>query len=332
VTLEGIDTSKWQGRADWAGAARATGFAIAKATQGTTEVDPNYLPALAAFRAAGKPRGSYHYADGGDPEAEAAFYVEHNARANGEIQVLDFESVGVLQLADPVGWAYMWCAEVNALSGNLPLIYMNSDTLHRFGWERLVALNVGLWVASWGDVKPDPGAWPFLICWQHTDAEKLTGIPANVDGDTFYGDAGVWQRYGSNRGAPVPPVPPAHPVPAPAPAPQPTHATAYTVVAGDNLTTIGHRFGVSVAALVAANEHKYASLGWHPDYIGVGWVLAIPGAHPAPAPAHVTVKAGDNLSAIAAAHGLTLARIEALNPQFAPNFDHIEPGDQVRIA
>jgi LysM repeat protein len=65
---------------------------------------------------------------------------------------------------------------------------------------------------------------------------------------------------------------------------------------------------------------------------------------PAEAPATVvtpsggpvyTVQSGDNLSAIAAAHGLSLARIEQLNPQAghpAGNFDLIQPGDQINVS
>lgn len=65
------------------------------------------------------------------------------------------------------------------------------------------------------------------------------------------------------------------------------------------------------------------------------------GATPPPAPSQsvvpsagpiYTVVQGDTLSGIAAAHGLSLARIEQLNPQFGPNYDLIHPGDHVNLS
>jgi len=45
-----------------------------------------------------------------------------------------------------------------------------------------------------------------------------------------------------------------------------------------------------------------------------------------------TVVEGDNLSEIASKHGLTLAEIEAWNPQFAPDYSMIHPGDTVFLS
>src|SRR5690606_37109476 len=42
-----------------------------------------------------------------------------------------------------------------------------------------------------------------------------------------------------------------------------------------------------------------------------------------------TVKSGDNLSAIAKANGISLARLLELNPQFRSNPDLIQPGQKV---
>jgi hypothetical protein len=43
------------------------------------------------------------------------------------------------------------------------------------------------------------------------------------------------------------------------------------------------------------------------------------------------VQAGDNLSEIASRFNLTLAEIEAWNPQFAPNYNLIHPGNVVYL-
>jgi GH25 family lysozyme M1 (1,4-beta-N-acetylmuramidase)/LysM repeat protein len=335
TTLTGIDTSHWQGTVDWSGAFRATGFDIAKATQGVVQVDSNLAPAAAAARAAGKPFGTYHYPNAGDPIAEAAYYAAHNGRREGEIQVLDFEGA-VMRLADPVGWAVEFIGHVHTLTGNLPLIYLNSFDLHHHDWSRLVQMNVGLWVANWSAIKPDPGQWPFLILWQHSDSERIAGIPANVDGDVFFGDQAVWAKYGHSTapaGTPAPvPVPPA-PRP-PAPVPVGVHPSGgYRVNPGDTLTYLAGRFHTTVHAIVAANSGKYPSLLTNPDLIREGWVLRIPIITPAPAPAPAhprtyTIRASDSdgLAAVASRHGTTLAALLDVNPQLRANPGHIEPG------
>ncbi len=43
------------------------------------------------------------------------------------------------------------------------------------------------------------------------------------------------------------------------------------------------------------------------------------------------VKSGDNLSAIAQAHGQSLKDIEKWNPQFSKNWNLIHPGDRVIV-
>ena len=43
------------------------------------------------------------------------------------------------------------------------------------------------------------------------------------------------------------------------------------------------------------------------------------------------VQRGESLSRIASLHGISLAQVLALNPQFAPNPNLIHPGDQVVV-
>jgi LysM repeat protein len=97
--------------------------------------------------------------------------------------------------------------------------------------------------------------------------------------------------------------------------------------------TIGDATGTILAAdYEKASGHEY--LGASPDHggqylTGVPHVLPAP-ALPKPKPVHVTVVRGDTLTSIAAKHGLTLARVELLNPQIH-DFDLIHPGDQIRV-
>lgn len=105
-------------------------------------------------------------------------------------------------------------------------------------------------------------------------------------------------------------------------APAATATVTYTVQAGDNLTVIARRHGITVAELRAANNMSN-------DNIRVGQQLVIPSeqgatvapvaAQPAAAPAPVTasrtvtVRAGDTLSRIAQREGTTVAALRSAN-------------------
>ena len=60
VTVLGIDVSRWQGIINWA-QVKADGFqfAIIKASEGGTFVDPDFASNWAAAKAAGLVRGAY---------------------------------------------------------------------------------------------------------------------------------------------------------------------------------------------------------------------------------------------------------------------------------
>jgi tyrosinase len=93
----------------------------------------------------------------------------------------------------------------------------------------------------------------------------------------------------------------------------------YVVQQGDTLTAIAGRFGVSLAALTAANPRIA-----NPNLIFSGQIITVPGREPAPGPAYV-VQHGDTLTAIAGRFGVSLAALTAANPQIT-NPDRIFPG------
>ncbi len=93
----------------------------------------------------------------------------------------------------------------------------------------------------------------------------------------------------------------------------------YIVQQGDTLTAIATRFGVSLAALIAANPQIT-----NPNLIFPGQIITIPGQSPAPGPAYV-VQQGDTLTAIAKRFGVSLDGLIAANAQITnPNL--IFPG------
>ncbi|GGL14875.1 LysM peptidoglycan-binding domain-containing M23 family metallopeptidase [Deinococcus radiotolerans] len=94
-------------------------------------------------------------------------------------------------------------------------------------------------------------------------------------------------------------------------------AGSYRVKAGETLSGIAARAGVSVAQLRAANPRLKNA-----DVVQAGWVLTVPQAARATAtnaPVRTgtyTVKAGENLTVIAQRFGLSLTQLVNANPQY----------------
>jgi putative chitinase len=118
--------------------------------------------------------------------------------------------------------------------------------------------------------------------------------------------------------SPTPPCPP------PKPPPQPGPCTWYVVQCGDTLSGIAYRFGVSINALMRANNIC------NPNLIFKGQKLCIPcGAPPKPPPCPVppkpgcgtyyVVRCGDTLSGIAWRYGVNMWSIVRANGIANPN-------------
>ncbi|HVI58228.1 MAG TPA: LysM peptidoglycan-binding domain-containing protein [Luteimonas sp.] len=89
-----------------------------------------------------------------------------------------------------------------------------------------------------------------------------------------------------------------------------------TVHAGDTLSGIAARNGVSLSALINANPQIH-----NPNLIYAGQTVHVPGGssggggHTAPASHDVTVRSGDTMSGIAARNGVSLSALINANPQ-----------------
>lgn len=108
--------------------------------------------------------------------------------------------------------------------------------------------------------------------------------------------------------------------PAVAPAPPAPASGTYAVVPGDTLSAIAQRHGITVQALFAANGLGWASIIYPGQTLKIAGGAAPAPAAPAPptappapvaGPATYTVQAGDTLSAIAGAHGITVQALFA---------------------
>lgn len=196
----GIDVSHWQGRIDWDKVARSgVQFVVAKATEGTWMVDPEYERNRTLARKAGLWFTAYHYANPsrrpGDAVREADWFLRH-ARLRGTdlLPALDLEEDGGLTPAELERWTLQWMRRVETRLGVKPMLYTSpgfwsgwvddSTDLARAGFHTL-------WLSHWGTRTPwipadgwSGRGWTF---WQWTDVGRVRGISGSVDRNIYSG-------------------------------------------------------------------------------------------------------------------------------------------------
>nr|DAS75433.1 MAG TPA: hypothetical protein [Bacteriophage sp.] len=327
--LQGIDTSSWQGDMDISNA--DIDFVIVKATEGTSYVNPACDNHYQQAKASGKKLGVYHYANGGDPRAEAKFFVDNiQGYIKEAILVLDWEggSNGAFPSKD---WAKTFLDEVTNLTGVRPLIYMSKSVIHQQDWSE-VAKDYGLWMAQYANTAPtgkqsDPwtdnsGVAPFtLVMHQYTDNLVNIGLPRGVDGNIAYIDRSQWDKYANPTGEDKPQSTYVAPAPAVEQA-QPASQNVHIVQAGDTLSGIASQYGTTYQELARINGIA------NPNLIYIGQSIKISGGVSGGGRVY-TVKSGDTLSGIASQFGTSWQHLQALNG--ITNANMIFPGQQIRI-
>ncbi|MBF6437653.1 glycoside hydrolase family 25 protein [Nocardia cyriacigeorgica] len=207
----GPDVSSWQhidGRMiDWFAVKRSGhDFAMVKATEGLSYINPYFVPDSVLMRAAGVARGTYHYARPQlPPEPQAAMYAAVVLGQNGPLDlppVLDLEDSGGLAPAALIDWTHRYLNTVQALTGRVPIIYTypnfwrtamaDSDQFHRYP----------LWIADYrGNPQPEvPGDWPAWTFWQTTDSGSVPGIAGGTDVNVYSGAQGNFAQFANMAG------------------------------------------------------------------------------------------------------------------------------------
>jgi len=312
--LKGIDISHWQANLDIA----STGaeFVICKATQGTTFVDPSCDRHYQIAKRLGLKLGVYHYASGGDPVAEADFFVRNIQGYIGEaILILDWEKNQNGRYHEHASWCLRFLNRVKELTGVKPLVYMSASVIKVADWSSVVAGDYGLWVAGWPDNRDswdipefrwDVSPWPFYALWQYTSSG------GRLDRDVFMGDRTAWDKYAARNGSTPTPAP------APAPATKSNEDLATEVIRGD--------WGNG-----QDRKNRLTAAGY--DYNAVQSIVnqRLSGASTANncSAVYYTVQKGDTLWGIAQKYGTTYQEIARLSGIDNPNL--IFPGQRVRV-
>ena len=316
MTLNGIDISSYQSGIDLT--VVPCDFVIIKATQGTGYVNPDCDRAYQQAKRAGKLRGTYHYVGGGNAVAEADYYVNNiKGYLRDGLLAIDWEA------EQNSAWgneAYLeqLVRRVIERTGIKPLIYSMAS---RYAQVAAVAkkLDCGLWVAEYADMNPTgyqahpwrEGAYACAIR-QYASTGRLNGWGGNLDLNIAYMTRDQWAKYANPGGKPA--AAPAPSKPAPAPARKSEDTIAAEVIAG--------KWGNGQDRV-----NRLRAAGYDPAKVQAK-VNAKLGASK-PAARTYTVRAGDNLSAIAAKYGTTYQALAAKNGIANPNL--IYPGQVLKI-
>lgn len=206
-TVHGMDVSHYDGTITWA-TAKANGidFAIAKATESTTYVDPTFAANWAGMKAAGVVRGAYHFfRANADPVAQANHFVQTvGALEAGDLPlVLDLETADGQSGATIGANAVKFLDAVTAATGKTAMVYTSPGFITgTIGAPPAGLGRYTLWVANWGVSCPNvPGPWSTWAFWQRSSTGTVPGVPATaVDLNTFNGTLAQLQAFG---GSPV---------------------------------------------------------------------------------------------------------------------------------
>lgn len=201
--VHGTDVARYQTDIDWA-RAKASGisFAFVKATEGGDRLDQNFARHWAGTRAAGIPRGAYHFFYFCRPASEQArWFIRNVPRERGALPpVLDMEwnpNSPTCRLRPPPETVRAemktFLDIVDRHYGQKPIIYTSIDffddnrlsTFHGYPfWLRSVA----------GHPSERYGSHPFTF-WQYTGTGIVPGMPGRSDINVFNGSEAAWQKW-----------------------------------------------------------------------------------------------------------------------------------------
>ena len=167
---------------------------IVKATQGTSYVNPRCNHQYELAGQLGKLRGLYHYAGGGNPEAEAQYFINNIKNYVGKaVLILDWESYQNASWGN-TSWARRFVDEVHRLTGVWCLIYVQESAL----WQVANCANTcGVWVAKYLSMNWNSWTLPDMSVSSGAFASGDDTI-ANQVTNGFVQNNGQWQYFENN--------------------------------------------------------------------------------------------------------------------------------------
>ena len=196
--MNGIDISAWQGDENIDLAKVSYDFCIVKATEGTDYKNRYFTAHCDKVLSRKKLLGAYHYANGGNPQKEADYFLAYCKKYIGKaILILDWEAKNNPQFGkNDLEWCLKWCNYVYQKTGIKPLIYIQKSAM-----DAVKKAGYGLWVAQYPDYVEtgyqehpwNEGKYNCLIR-QYTSVGKLSGYNGNLDLNKAYISAASWHK------------------------------------------------------------------------------------------------------------------------------------------
>lgn len=174
--------------------------AIIKATQGTGYVNPSCNAQYAHAKKNGLLLGLYHYAGGGDPVAEADYFLKNIGNYIGEAMlVLDWEHYQNAQYTNP-NWARAFVNRVHEKTGVWCVIYGNKQDIQ---FCASCANDCALWFAGYPDLRAswNAPAFPYNIApWKTMIGWQFTTSNSTLDRSIFYISKEEWKAFAKGSG------------------------------------------------------------------------------------------------------------------------------------
>lgn len=299
--LSGIDVSVYQGDIDFE-QVKNSGIEVVyiRAGYGFSVTDPKFEENYTNATKAGLKCGAYYFVTARNTEQaylQATRFAELiSGKTFAARPAMDFEEFDSLRKngINIVGLAFM--QKLRELTGIVPILYTDAyNASETWDWN---FAQFPLWVADYGAEEPyvTSNIWQSYAGFQYSDRGEIPGIYGNVDLDRFTSSVFL---NGANEATPT----------------KSPDAVRYTVKRGDTLWGIAKKFGVTVSAVVNANNIR------NPNLIYVGEVFIIPHMTSAESSRYTlyTVRRGDTLWGISKKFGTSINSIVALNGIKNPN-------------
>ncbi|MGI5238846.1 GH25 family lysozyme [Dactylosporangium sp. CA-139066] len=214
--MTGIDVASYQGNVNWTTVASAgTSFAYAKATEGTSYVNPYFHSQYTGAKGAGLYAGAYVFArpDSANSVAQADYFIDHAEFANdgktlpvmldlewpyqsGGSYVAPYPCYGISTTA-MVSWIRSFVNEVQVRTGRQTLIYTNVNWWNPCTGNSAAFSDQLLDIAHYSSTSPGtlPPGWSHWTVWQYSDSGALPG-----DQDVFNGTVDDLARFAGASG------------------------------------------------------------------------------------------------------------------------------------
>lgn len=176
---------------------------IHKSSQGNANFDRTYEARRQAALDAGLLFGAYHFGDGSPVKLQVSNFLSAAQPDDGTLLALDYEPNGNNTM--PLDAAQIFCEEVKARVGRLPVIYSGNlikETLPQSGNVAAFFGSMRLWLAHYNDHPKWPAAWasPWLHQFSgdgiNDHGIKVPGLAGLADLDYYAGNpdalAGEW--------------------------------------------------------------------------------------------------------------------------------------------